>query len=339
MKESAAIQPLLALLRMALWERPEAFDPVSDAQWLEVLAESRRQAVAGLVCSGIGQLDKSLMPSTAVRISFLAELDTIEKRSAYVEKVADRLVAMFRSKGFSPVVQKGPAIARLYPHPMQRSSGDIDLYFNLSEFKAAQSMVESDGIQVNGAPDGSINYIWNNVTVEHHREFFDSPDMFKGVEVPSAEADMLLLSSHILKHAVGSGIGLKQFCDMAVACSALDGRYDLNGFLARLEDAHLVRWQRMLDTFLLDYLGVEERFLPTLSAGMKRMDAAPLLKIVLSGGNFGHYHPARHTDAAEKVRKRSTFMLFVRRFPFAMKVAPREWLRIVSSLTKGNLRH
>lgn len=95
----------------------------------------------------------------------------------------------------------------------------------------------------------------------------------------------------------------------------------------------------MLDTFLLDYLGVEERFLPTLSAGMKRMDAAPLLKIVLSGGDFGHYHHARHTDATEKVRKRSTLLLFVRRFPFAMKVAPREWLRIVSSLTKGNLRH
>lgn len=339
MKDSAAIQPLLALLRMALHERPEDFDPVSDAQWLEVLAESRRQAVAGLVCSGIRQLDKSLMPSPAVRVSFLAELDAVEKRSAHVEKAAEKLVSMFHEKGFSPVVQKGPAIASLYPHPTQRSSGDIDLYFNVSEFEAARAMVGHAGIPVNDAPDGSINYIWNDVMVEHHRHFFDSPDMFAGVEVPSAEADMLLLSSHILKHSVGSGIGLKQFCDMAVACRTLDGRYDRNGFLARISDAHLIRWQRMLETFLMDYLGVEERFLPALSAGMKRLDAAPLLKIVLSGGNFGHYHPARHADATEKVRKRSTLLLFVRRLPFAMKVAPREWLRLVVSLTKGNLHH
>lgn len=339
MEAKGIIMPLLTLVRMSLWERQERFDPMSEAQWRDLLEESRRQAVAGLVCRGTGYLNKVLMPSAATRISLLADLDAIEKRSAHVERTAEELVSMFRGRGFSPVVQKGPAVAAMYVHPLSRRSGDIDLYFGLFEFEAVRSMVECSGVKVNDAPDGSINYIWNDVTVEHHREFFDSSDQFAGVKVPSPEADMLLLSSHILKHAIGSGIGLKQLCDMAVACRALDGKYNRADILEHLSEAHLIRWQRLLDTFLLDYLGVEEQYLPTLSAGMERLDASPLLKIVTEGGNFGHFNPARHIDAADNVRKRSTFLLFVKRFPFAMKVAPREWVRIVTSLLKGNLSH
>ncbi len=339
MEAEGVIMPLLTLVRMSLWKRTELFGPMSDAQWQEIVSESRRQAVTGLVSRGTGYLDKALMPSPSVRIALLADLDAIEKRSAHVGKTADELISIFAGRGFAPVIQKGPAIASLYPYPLSRRSGDIDLYFSLRDFESARRMVESAGVKVYDAPDGSINYIWKDVTVEHHREFFDSADQFAGVEVPSPEADMLLLSSHILKHAIGSGIGLKQLCDMAVATKALNGKYDRTDLLDRLSGAHLVRWQRMLDTFLLDYLGVEERYLPTLSSGMKRLDPSPLLRIVMEGGNFGHFNPARHLDAAEKVRKRSTFLLFVRRLPFAVMVAPREWTHMVVSLMKGNLSH
>lgn len=339
MTKTDAISPLLALLRMAMWERPEHFDPVSDAQWQDIVEEARRQAVSGLACCGAGYLNKLLLPSAAVRVSFLAEQDALEKRSAHVEKTAVELMSMFRGRGFAPVIQKGPAVAALYPRPLARRSGDIDIYFTLFEFEAARSMVECAGVAVNDAPDGSINYIWNDVTVEHHRVFFDSKAQFEGVDPQSAEATVLLISSHILKHAIGTGIGLKQMCDMAVACKALYGQYDRADLLERLSDAHLLRWERMLETFLMDFLGVEQEFLPALSSGMERIDASPLLKIVAEGGNFGHFNPARHIDAEEKARKRSTLMLFLKRFPFAMNVAPREWMYIVGSLLKGNFSH
>ena len=331
--------PLLKLVRMGIMGRAEDFAALTDKEWRAVLSESKRQAVPGIVCEAVSLLDKALMPSAAVRISLLAESDAVQKRSAHVEKVAGHLTAAFSGRGLNPVIQKGPAVACFYPKPLARRSGDVDLYFPGAEFETARRLAENAGVTVNDAPDGSVNYIWNDVTVEHHRSYYDCCASFEDVPVPSAEATMLLLSSHILKHAIGAGIGLKQFCDMAMASRALDGQYDAVSFLGHLRSAGMLRWERMLETFLEEYMGVERRYLPALSAGMKRLDASRLLAIVLEGGNFGHYNPARHLDAPKAKRKKNTFLFFLKRVPFALRVSPREWFHTVGCLVRGNLSH
>ena len=330
---------LLKLVRMAIWSRAEDFTALTDAEWQAVLDEARRQSVQGLLCEAVSLLDKTLMPSAGLRITLLAESDAVQKRSAHVEKVAEKLTAAFSGRGLNPVIQKGTSVACFYPKPLARRSGDVDLFFCPDEFDAARKLAEGAGICVTDAPDGSINYIWNDVTVEHHRRYYDCRASFDDVPVPSAEATMLLLSSHILKHAIGAGIGLKQFCDIALACRALDGQYDAASYLTHLRAAGMMRWERMLETFLEEYMGVERRYLPALSAGMKRLDASRLLAIVLEGGNFGHYNPARHLDAPQKRRKRNTFIFFVKRAPFALRVSPREWFHTVGCLVRGNLSH
>lgn len=330
---------LLKLVRMAIWGRAEDFSALTDAEWQAVLGEARRQSVSGLVCEAVSLLDRALMPPAGLRITLLAESDAVQKRSAHVEKVAERLTAAFSGRGLNPVIQKGTSVACFYPKPHARRSGDVDLYFPEAEFEIARKMVENAGVTVNDAPDGSINYIWNDVTVEHHRRYYDCRASFEDVPVPSAEATMLLLGSHILKHAIGVGIGLKQFCDIALACRTLDGQYDAASYLTHLRSAGMMRWERMLETFLEEYMGVERRYLPALSAGMKRLDASRLLAIVLEGGNFGHYNPARHPDAPHQRRKRNTFIFFVKRAPFALSVSPREWFHTVGCLVRGNLSH
>lgn len=338
MRKHVATQ-LLKFVRMAIWGRAEDSAALTDAEWKAVLDEAKRQSVQGLVCEAVSQLDKALMPPVALRITLLAESDAVQKRSAHVEKVAEQLTAAFSGHGLNPVIQKGTSVACFYPNPHARRSGDVDLYFPEAEFESARKMAENAGVTVNDAPDGSINYIWNDVTVEHHRRYYDCLASFEDVPVPSAEATMLLLSSHILKHAIGVGIGLKQFCDIALACRALDGQYDAASYLTHLRAAGMMRWERMLETFLEEYMGVERRYLPALSAGMKRLDASRLLAIVLEGGNFGHYNPARHLDAPQQRRKRNTFLFFVKRAPFALRVSPREWFHTVGCLVHGNLSH
>lgn len=330
---------LLKLVRMGIRGRAEAFQAMSEPEWQAVLKEARRQTVQGVVCEAVALLDKDLMPSAGLRISLLAESDAIQKRSAHVEKVASELMQMFSGRSLAPVIQKGTTVACYYPKPLSRRSGDVDLYFRPEEFGPARELVEASGIRLNDAPDGSFNYIWNDVTVEHHRRYYDCRAGFDDVAVPSAEATMLLLSSHILKHAIGAGIGLKQFCDIALACEALDGQYDKASFLGHLRKAGMLRWERMLETFLEGYLGVERCHLPALSSGLSRVNAEALLEIVLSGGNFGHFNPARHLDAPQTKRKRNTFRLFLKRAPFALRVAPREWFHTVGELVRGNLSH
>ena len=328
-----------SLLRMGLWGEAEEFPVADDAQWRQIIAESGRQAVQGLVCEGARLLSEEKMPPGERSVDLLMEGYTIERRSAYVQEVFEALVALFRSRGLSPVVQKGPAAAQYYAKPLARRSGDIDLFFSPVEFDEAGKIMEGEGVTMSPEPDGSLCYRWRQVTVEHHRRYFDCRCQFEGVEIPSQEATLLLLGTHILKHAIGTGIGLKQLCDYAVSCRALAGQYDRDDYMRRIREAGLLRWQKMLDAFACRYLGMPEEAAPSQGISKPAPNPAKLLSIVLEGGDFGHHNPRRNLSGSGAARKKNTLLFFVKRIPFALQVAPREWFYTVGRLIRGNLGH
>ena len=338
-RDDTIVKSLFSLLRSGLWARQEEFPSLTEEQWDRIIAESRRQAVQGLVCEGAKHLPEEKAPVGEQSINLLMEGYVLERRTAYVQEVFEVLVALFRSAGLSPVVQKGPAVAQYYANPLVRRSGDIDLYFTPEEFGDAVKVMEKEGVTASPEPDGSLCYRWRQVTVEHHRRYFDSKCDFEGVEIPSPEATLLLLSTHILKHAIGTGIGLKQLCDYAVACRALKGKYDREGYLRRIRGAHLMRWQKMLDAFVCRYLGLPGEDAPTRGVAGGAPDPERLLSIVLEGGDFGHHNPRRRLSGSESDRRKNTVGFFVRRIPFAISVAPGEWLYTVGRLVRGNLGH
>lgn len=101
----------------------------------------------------------------------------------------------------------------------------------------AVELVRRHGVTVTRMPDGSQTYEWHGIDVEHHSAIIDlrSPaairlsgeldetrefvptDIADGLRVPSPALNALMLNSHILKHALGRGIGLRQMCDLAMA--------------------------------------------------------------------------------------------------------------------------
>ena len=332
-------ESLFLLLRAGLWSEVGEFPSLNDEQWGMVIAESRRQAVQGLVCEGAKLLPEGKMPPQERSVDLLMESYALERRSAYVQEVFEALVALFRSKGLSPVVQKGPSVAQYYPNPLIRRSGDIDLFFLSEEFGQARKVAEGEGVAIREESDGGLCYRWRNVTVEHHRRYYDCRSDFEGVEVPSNEATLLLLSTHILKHAIGTGIGLKQLCDYAVACTALKGQYDREDYMQQVRRAGLMRWQKMLDSFTCRYLGLKEENAPSSGVAGGKQYPEKLLSIILEGGDFGHHNPRRRLSGSESDRRKNTVGFFVRRIPFALSVAPGEWLYTVGRLVRGNLGH
>lgn len=136
-----------------------------------------------------------------------------------------------------------------------------------------------------------------------------------------------MLSSHILKHAIGVGIGLKQFCDMAMAFSALDGKYDQEELGTCIRKCGLRRWNDLLCSFLAEFLGSPAATLPA----HRTVSASPLLRIVMEGGNFG-----QHADGF-RLSKSYTVRRFIGRLPFSLRISPRETFGTLLDLTKGNL--
>lgn len=264
------------------------------------------------------------------------------------------LCSSFKEKGLNPILLKGQGIARLYENPLLRECGDIDLYFQSAhDREAALQHIRQMRIQIKEEPDGSAFYVWQGVKVEHHQRLFDLYNPFqqhaigllirqKGFQetgsapyrLPSPFLNLLLLNLHILKHALGRGIGLRQFCDMARACYKLHGDINREEMKTVCRKLGLGQWNPLLHAFLTDCLGLPAECLPYPEVAST---AQPLSDIVWRGGNFGQHNPL-YSNTEGKARKWETARSFGRNVGFAFRYAPAEAFWIFTSLIKGQFR-
>ena len=276
-----------------------------------------------------------------IMAKWMAHADRIEQSNRVMNETVARLYGHFASAGVEAVLQKGQGVAAMYPEPLLRECGDIDLYFPGHD-GISDPLTGIDGAVRERQPDDSWVYVVDGIIVEHHTDLLDiqSPRAKRyvkrlieekgfekvvtgdGVEVlvPAPEVNLLLLSSHILKHAFGVGIGLRQFCDYAVARRYYEGRVNEEEMREIWKKTGLQKWQDLLEGFLVKKTGV-------------------LLDIVLKGGNFGVYSKDReNVPRARWARKVQTFKALMGNIGFAFRYAPGEWFWTTMQLLGGQFR-
>ena len=339
------LQALFALLQAGLWGRfdeaaASAF-PLSAGEWERVFTLARQQTVTGIAFRGLDFLPEEAAPPMGIMAKWMAHADRIEQSNRVMNETVARLYGHFASAGVEAVLQKGQGVAAMYPEPLLRECGDIDLYFPGHD-GVSDPLAGIDGAVRERQPDDSWSYVVDGIIVEHHTDLLDiqSPRAKRyvkrlieekgfekvvtgdGVEVlvPAPEVNLLLLSSHILKHAFGVGIGLRQFCDYAVARRYYEGRVNEEEMREIWRMTGLEKWQDLLEGFLVKKTGV-------------------LLDIVLKGGNFGVYSKDRENAShARWVRKMQTFRSLAGNVRFAFRYAPREWFWTIVQLLGGQFR-
>ena len=373
MEAGREVRAMLALLRAGLWggadpDMDRAF-PLSAKEWEAVFTLSRQQTVLGLVFRGLDFLADEMQPPVPVMVKWAAYVDRLEAANAKMDKAVARLFSKFADDGVDAVLQKGQGIARMYPEPHLRECGDIDLYFPGHDGKS-DPLESIEGPERQRMPDGSWSYEIDGVMVEHHAYLLDIQNPFrqkfvrslideKGfetvrigedesveVKVPAPEVNLLLLSSHILKHALGVGIGLRQFCDYAVACRYYADRVDPKEMREIWRRTGLSRWSELLDGFVTDVIArrakpdirhCEEGLRPDVAISSKK--SSILLDIILKGGNFGVYSKDRAVASRNVLsRKAHTLKSFVGNMRFALAYAPGEWFWTAAQLMGGQLR-
>lgn len=359
---SKELSALLTLLRAGLWGREvdnKSLFPLTAEQWQRVFSISLEQTVAGIVYEGVMVLEQEYMPEEELMVRWVAQIDVIERNSEKNSAALCSLYEVFIQEGLNPLVQKGQSVALMYNKPALRSSGDIDLWFSPQQWSRAESVAQRIGQDFQRRADGSVNYIWQGVVVEHHPQLFDLNNPFKrawldafqqeqsvlsreinlrgqSILSTSALATLLLLNSHILKHAMGLGIGLRQLCDMARAYFTLHDSVTLQQVQRLYAKAGIGRWSELLHSFLLTHIGLEQSKLPYPLT--KNIDPRPLLDIVAAGGNFGMYLENRSTKKCEKSKKIDTLHSFIRRAGFSMRYAPLEAVAMIGKLFWGQFR-
>lgn len=336
---------LLTLLRSGLWNRPpdtpELF-PLSSEEWKEVFGKSRNHTVTAIIADSLEYLPENQLPSDEVLAGWAVESDRIERLGATMANVTAGLSEIYKT--LRPVCFKGLECASLYSRPSSRECGDIDLYFN--DIEASEAVARQHGCVPEHKPDGSFTYAVQGIVVEHHQSYIDlcaprkrkwlrTLDANPGFETggggmlrPVPALNLLVLHSHVMKHAFGRGVGLRQICDLTRAYYSYDGMYDADGLRDMYRKAGLTSWTRMVHAFLTDYLGLGKEFLPYEEP---HADASEFLRRVMLAGNFGRSMPGNGQG------KRKTLKAFMANALFAARYAPDEYFWQIAQLAGGQL--
>ncbi len=344
--ENQPMRHLLQLLKNELWQASLPGDAFADADWEAIYAEARRQTVIALAANALERIPAGgHLPPLPLSARWLAEAESIRQTGRQMNSKLTALLAALADAGVTPTVLKGQTVATLYPDPLSRQCGDIDLFIPPEQQPAMTRFLAGSHMAAAIHSDGSQSFVWQGVEVEIHPRIFDihSPFARRRIDriIPlkmqfgrvetcldrlAPEATLLLLSAHILKHALGRGIGLRQLCDLAVATSALHA--DLDPALTRrlFHDAGLRRWTSTVYSFLTLHLGFPTSRLPYPGIAISRRRADRLLRIIARSGNFSR--PAGVI---------ATALSFVRRSRFSLLTAPAEAFWTAAMLAKGRL--
>ncbi len=151
-----------------------------------------------------------------------------------------QLHTAFCEKNIPYIIFKGTEIAKYYPKPELRAMGDIDILVKQEDKeKAAEIITELGFIRENTHSQNSNNHEWiffsNQFEIELHHRLLYNDDF--NLDIHTAFTDMawensttddgiyhtlktefhfVFLLLHIRKHILWSGIGIRQFLDIAV---------------------------------------------------------------------------------------------------------------------------
>lgn len=241
------------IIRQLHWQcwRPDApplETPLADlVEVLPVLIES---GSVGLVWPRLWHRAEEL---GAVGAALAAAYDAQVAHNARVERDIARVVTRLREHGVEPVLIKGLAVARLYPAPLVRTAGDIDLVVRDGDYATAKAALADLHLSFHGdpasrraqatsasaairnadqeSPIGDVDLhsvakwygaVDERFVTEAERVGIDMESTRTEVRVPRVEDHLRALCLHFLRHGAVRPLRLCDIALLAESAPALD---------------------------------------------------------------------------------------------------------------------
>lgn len=333
-------QAFFTLLRAGLWGQPvDSLDcfPMDEKGWKDLYELSIKQTMEAVVFDAVAQLETGLGPQQTLLRKWLVRTEKIAQRNVWIDRIVAQQVGLFENNGADPMLVKGQGLAHCYPKPERRLSGDIDWYFATKQgYETANALVRKAGINLKTDAGFSSSYLWNQCEVEHHQKLIDLHNPFcqsyvgrlqgeekqrrvaivvgdRAVLLASPLMQCLQVSSHILKHLLSFGVGLRQLCDLARVYYTYHNQINAEQLKAVYQKVKIDKWVALLHELLVEYIGLPKEYLPFENETAPAADW--MLDDILAGGNFGFYTPS--TVKPSKRDKGTIWRNAIRYFPYA----------------------
>ena len=316
---------LFGLLRWAFNGTPFTMEPTEE-DWTALDHLAQEQSLTGLVYSATTTLPTHQRPPMELAMYWMSEAETIRGQNKLMNAEAARLTKLFADEGRRSAILKGQANALLYPDPLMRISGDIDICVeggreSVVALLRKLRLVDEAPLHEFDRPDrATISYHHvhlpdndKGVSVEVHFRTtsgnlnpFTNRRMQKWLEeeilnfkavsnfnAPSIRFALVMQLSHIQRHLFEGGIGLRQVCDyyMLLRHATDDDRREVGSRLKRFGLRYMAGAMMWV---LSETLHLEPGQM-LCEADAKR--GQQLLDEILAGGNFGKFSERKKTDS------------------------------------------
>lgn len=265
------------LLKSALDAQPPYLgtQPIGADVWWKLFRMMQRNRIAALASEAINMLPDDQRPPRDVLIPWLSEREQAVTHHRHQEEVTHEIMALMQSHGIDTLVLKGIHVSEYYPKPELREFGDIDLYFYNRHNEADRIASIKLGVTVKNDSHHHTRYNFRSVTVESHYDFVNVhyprsnrryekllKELAGAKQVSSTTQyqlptfEVLFLLRHMACHFAAGRITLRDLCDWALTCKALQAQVDWETVRRTIIDFGMEPFARALCSITETRLGI-----------------------------------------------------------------------------------
>ena len=275
----------LRLLRCGAFGQKEEIEPMSAWKWSRLYQLPLMHGVTALVYDGISRLtdDFFLQIPEAQKEQWRRTVAEIEDRNRQLNQQTAALINTLQREHLHPILLKGQALAAIYPTPLHRTSGNIDLCFSTEEeLEKANQWAMTNGENVDDAEKYALQYEWNEVSITHHQspQRLTNPLLNRklqqiiretlndgranqiaigqaNVGLPPATLNLLLVIIRITRYILTEGISMKQLTDLGILLRHPHPQVDYGQLQQWLKELRMERIAQLEGVLLVQLLGFQ----------------------------------------------------------------------------------
>lgn len=324
----------IQLVQIALGHRSVFSVAPTEEQWDALYEMAFRQTIAGVLFPALGKLQDKQRAPRKLFMKWYSLVETIKERNAELNKASTLAVKTFRRDGMRSIILKGQGLATLYPDPLLRQPGDVDIWvegkrdelvryghryypegkpeYHHMKFHA----IEGVEMELHFRPSW-LNCYFTNRRMQRYfsarMESLFSHTVRLGtskteVPVPDAAFNRVFVLQHIYRHVFGAGVGLRQLLDyyyvLLQGFTPLE-RQETMQVLGRL---HMGKFAAAVMYVLQNVFAMPDEFL---LCPPNEEEGRYLLSEIVRAGNFGKFDPTMKQP--ERENKLHSFFRITRR--------------------------
>lgn len=325
------------LLHAGLWQRvADELSPSPD--WAYIYCLACQQTVQGIVADGISlyQSQHRCNIPQDLEDKFLSAVAQIVRRNYTINQKQQEINQLFSDSKIDYYVVKGQMIAKCYPKPMLRCSGDIDYLIPLNYISTAQDILAplASSIEPYEEYQQHQGFILGNTEVEIHGALhphlgtkidtvLDSlqDKLFDGT-ISYDTFNCVYIFLHCIQHFHWSGLGLRQIIDWCLLL-ATSKDIDYNCVKDAVSQMGIQQEWVTFCSFCTDWLGLHTiEPLQHFNSCDCTSAVHQIWKEAKEGGNMGHNHENKPKSPNSIIRNINVWIKLIKLYLKHCSVSP-----------------